>query len=297
MSKITMKFINIVLFSFFIHLTNGDTKKTSMNEDLNRACIIRFLQIRGKLDEQIQVSPAPADMCRILLPLVYANHSERLCLRLWETKSIKAECVFETLKKFEFVDLELKQEIITKLKSIPKGDKRKILHEVTVAQREALTRTAKMCKSDFTYGGLFDEILGINSSLIALQREYCLLKYALENKFLDLRYININPRNIDVRNIECTSIIVQSQDESEEKLLEAFKSRKYSSDAINCLIEKYKDERIFGWNLAKDFLYKIKISENEKRAEDWRISKKLSDFNKISSNCLYSFNWSLFQFK
>lgn len=292
-----MKFLSICLFSFFIHLSNGDVKKTSMNEDLNRACIIRFLQIRGKLDKQIQAQPAPADMCRILLPLVYANHSERLCLRLWETKSIKAECVFETLKKFEFIDLELKHEIFTKTKSIPKADKRKFIYDVNVAQREALMATAEVCKSDFTYGGLFEDILGINSSLIALQKEYCLLKYALENKFLDVRFININPRNIDVRNIECTSIIVQSQDESEEKLLEAFKSRKYSSDAIKCLIEKYKDERVFGWNLAKDLLYRIKISEHDKHAEDWRISKKLSDFNKISSNCLYSFNWSLFQFK
>lgn len=288
-----MEILNIIIFTFLIQISNGDVRK-SENDDLNRACIIRFLQIRGKIEEKIHTSPAPADLCRILLPLVYANHSERLCLKLWETKSIKAQCVFETLKKLEFIDLELKFEVYSKSKYYLKIEKRKKLHEVITAQREALTSTAKICKSDYTYGGLFDEILGINSSLIALQREYCLLKYALENKFLDLRYVNPNPRRIETSGIACMSIVIQTQNEREERLIDAFKDRKYSSEAITCLLDKYKDQRIFGWNLAKDFLHKLNVSENIKRFEDWRISKILSDFNKISSNCLYSFNWSLF---
>lgn len=297
MSKHKMELLSFILLSFFIHSSNGDVKKTNANEDLNRACIIRFLQIRGKLDERIQSSPAPADMCRILLPLVYANHSERLCLRLWETKSIKAECVFETLKKFEFIDLELKHEILTKSKSITKFEKRRYIHDVIIAQREALAKTAEFCESDFSYGGIFESILEINSTLKALQKEYCLLKYALENKFLDIHHININPKGINIANLECMSIIVQAQDESEEKLLKAFQIRRYSADAIKCLFENYKNERIYGWNLAKDLLSRIKISDTGKQVEDWRISKKLSDFNKVSSNCLYSFNWSLFLFK
>lgn len=294
-----MELLKILLISLLLQLTNGDVKKSQQqqqqsNDDLNRACIIRFLQIKGKMDVNIQSSSAPADLCRILLPLVYANHSERLCLRLWDMKIVKAECVFETLKKFEYVDLELKYEVYSKLKNLPKNDKRMRLYDIINKQRDALMKTAKLCKSDFTYGGLFDEILGINSSLIALQKEYCLLKYAIDNRFLDVRTINLNPRNIDTVNIQCVSIIVQCQDETKERLMEAFKHRRYSSDAITCLLEKYKDERIFGWNLAKDLLHKLKINENVKHAEDWRISKVLSDFNKISSNCLFSFNWSLF---
>jgi hypothetical protein len=289
----TMKVLKIFLISFILHTSSGDLKKQTT--DLNQACVIRFLQIRGKIDEKLYASHAPADMCRILLPLVYANHSEKLCLRLWETKSVKAECVFESLKKFEFIDLELKFEVYSKSKHLTKYEKKRKIYEVTSAQREALIDTARKCRSDYTYGGLFDEILGINSSLIALQKEYCLLKYALENKFLDLRSVSTNPRNIDVSNVQCVSIITQCQNESEERLLEAFRSRKYASDAIACLIEKYKDERIFGWNLAKDLLHKIKIPETVKISEDYKVSKVLSDFNRISSNCLYSFNWSFFQ--
>jgi hypothetical protein len=293
-----MKPLKIFLVSLFIHISRaGEVRKAPVSDDLNRACIIRFLQIRGKLDESVQSSPAPADLCRILLPLVYANHSERLCLRLWETKSVKAECVFETLKTFEFIDLELKFEIYSKTKNMVKLVRRKKIYEIVKAQREALTSTAKTCRSDYTYGGLFDEILGINSSLIALQKEHCLIKYATDNRFLDLPYMRLSSRdiNIDVVNIQCASIIAQCQDESEERLMEAFKNRKYSSDAITCLLEKYKTERIFGWNLAKDLLFKLNISEHVKRSEDWRISKSLSDFNKVSANCLYAFNWSLFK--
>jgi hypothetical protein len=96
--------------------------------------------------------------------------------------------------------------------------------------------------------------------------------------------------------MQCKPIVVQCQEDTEKNLLKAFIARKYSTEAIECLLDKYKDERIFGWNLAKDFLKKIQVSEYERRIEDFRISKVLSDFNKISSNCLYSFNWSLFLF-
>jgi hypothetical protein len=233
-------------------------------------------------------------MCRILLPLIYANHSERLCLKLWETKSIKAECVFETLKQFEFIDLELKFEVYGKSKHLKAIEKRKFLYDIIKEQREALLKTARICASDFTYGGLFDEILGINSSLIALQKEYCLVKYALQNKFLDVRNANLNPHGISSANLVCATIVVQSQNEKEDRLMEAFRNRNYSSDAIKCLIEKYKDERVFGWNLAKDLVFKLRVSDSIKRSEDWRISKKISEFNEKAKNCLFSFNWSLF---
>jgi hypothetical protein len=289
-----MEPLKIFLVSFLIHVSSaGDVKKAPVtSDDFNRACLIRFLQIRGKLDENIEASTAPANLCRILLPLVYANHSERLCLRLWETKSVRAECVFETLKQFEFIDLELTLEIYKRTKHI--GKRRKKIYENIKAQREALVSTAKTCKSDYTYGGLFDAIMGINSSLIALHREHCLLRYTTDHRFLDLPYSNLSPRDIDFTNVQCTPIVAQCQEENEDRLMEAFKNRKYSSDAISCLLEKYRTERIFWWNTAKDLLFKLKISEYVKRAEDWRISKMLSDFNKVSVNCLYAFNWSLF---
>lgn len=287
-----MRLLKIFVVSVALQVIAGNVKKS--NDDMNFACIVRFLQIKGKLEESFDSSPAPAEMCRILLPLVYANHSERLCLKLWETKSVKAECVFERLKNSEFLDLELQFEIYTKSKHLAKGEKKKRIYETKGRLREILISAAKICRSDATYGGLFDEILNINSSIIALQDSYCQLKYAIENKFLYVPNLNINPKNIPTSGIECVSIVTKHQVENEQKLLEAFHKRKYSSEAIECLLDLYSDDRIFGWSIAKDFLYKIKISEAVRRAEDWRISKALSDFNRKSANCLFSFNWSLF---
>lgn len=163
-------------------------------------------------------------------------------------------------------------------------------------ERDVLLKASDICKSDETYGGLFDDILDIDSSMAAKIRDFCLLKYVVDNKFISLRYVNINPHQIDKSRVQCRPIVSQCQDEAEENLLEALKAREYSADAIECLMYEYREEGIFGWNVAKEFLSKIQINEFSKRSEDFRISKVLSDFNKISSNCLFSFNWSLFVF-
>lgn len=269
---------------------------SSEKDDLNHACVIRFLQIRGKIEEDLPSQKAPSELCRILLPLIYANHSERLCVMLWDTKTIKADCVIENLKKNDFIDLQLKYEVYENLKNQSKIEKKRKLEEISRAKRDALINAADVCKSDFSYGGMFDEILGMDRNLKALQREYCLLKYVLDNNFLFMRHVNLNPKRIDTKHLECMPIVVQCQDDAEEKLMRALRARDYSADAINCIIERYRDERIFGWNIAKDFVRKVSGSEEARRSEDFRISKKLSDFGKGASNCIYSFNWSLFLF-
>lgn len=287
-----MKLFGIFLVSFLFQLSIANERK--VKDDINRACLVRFLQIKGKLDESFDSSAAPPELCRILLPLIYANHSEKLSMRLWETKSVKADCVFEKLNNSEFIDLELKLEIYKRSKRLNDNDKRKGVSETSANLRNILQLAANDCKSDATYGGLFDEILGINSSLITLQENYCLVQFLLQNKFLFGSRKLANPMDIDISTIDCLPVIIKVQDENERKLLEAFRKRKYSGEAIECLLEKYNDEKVFGWNLAKSFLFKLNLSDNVRRSEDWRISKILSDFNKKSSNCLYTLNWALF---
>lgn len=289
-----MKLIGLIFITFYLQFSHSDEQ--SEDEDLNQDCILRFLQISGKIEDDFPSKSVPSNLCRILLPLIYANHSEKLCVRLWETKTIKAECVIENLIKFDYVELELKFEIYEKMKHMTESDKKKKLETLMGMQREALTKAAKICKSDETYGGIFDEILGIESSLAVKQKDFCHLKYVTNQNFLSLRNVNFNPHRIDTSRLRCSEILFQSQEDAERNLVKAFKAREYSADAIECLIDKYRDERIFGWNLAKDLLGKIQINEYVRRKEDIKISKILSNFNKISSNCLYSFNWSLFVF-
>lgn len=287
-----MKVLKFILVSIFLQISNG----FSRSNDLNEACIIRILQIRGKIEEDLPTQEAPSELCRILLPLIYANHSEKLCVMLWETKSIRAECVIEDLMKNDYIDLQLKYEVYEKLQSLSKKDRKNRLDVVRNAKRIILINAADKCKSDFSYGGIFDEILGKNSNLRAHQKEHCLLKYAVESKFLYLRDVNLNPHGIDTRYLECVPILVQCQDDAEEKFMIALMDRQYSADAINCLMERYKDDRIFGYNIALDFLRKMDINVKVKRNEEFRISKIISDYSRMSSNCLFSFNWSLFMF-
>lgn len=284
------------LFAIFLILGLLDAVSGSRSEDLSQSCIIRFLQIKGKLEDTFPSTSAPGELCRVLLPLIYANHSEKLVLKLWETKSIKAQCVFDALKNSQFIDGELQLEIFLQSTHMAVNVRRKREYEVMINQRKLLLDTAKNCRSDKTYGGIFDEILGINSSVILLHENYCFHKYAIENRFLEIPKIHLDSANYKTMNIDCQPIVEGKKKENERKLIAAFRKNKYSRLAIDCLLEKYKHERIFGWNLAKDLLKKIDLVAAVRVAEDMRISQKLAEFNKISTNCLFSLNWELFNF-
>lgn len=284
-----MNFFAIFLISSLIEISIGSKKDRS--DDLSQSCVVRFLQIKGKLEENYPSSAAPGDLCRVLLPLIYANHSEKLVLKLWEIKTIKARCVFEALKNSEFIELELKLEIFSHSYHLSTNAKRKREYEVMINQRKLLVEIARNCRSDATYGGIFDDILGMNSSLVLLQENYCFQKYAIENRFLQIPNIQLDSNAI---NVECRPVVEKKRKQSERKLTEAFHKNRYSRDAIECLLEKYRHEQIFGWNLAKELLTKLELAPNIRIAEDMRISKKISEFNDKSTNCLFSFNWELF---
>lgn len=264
------------------------------SEDLNQACIIRFLQIRGKIDNFLKIQ-APSDICRILLPLIYANHSEKLCLRLWESKTVKASCVFDKLKNSEFIDLELKYEIYSETVTLNRNMKRRRMWEIQRDQRMILSEVSNSCKSDPNFGGVFDDILGVNSSSAVVEQNFCMLQYTVQNGFLDIAKEHLNPLNLTQSTVNCVSIISRLSAEKRKVLLDAFRRRKYSNEAITCLLDKYYDERIFGWNLAKDIVSRINLIESVRRSEDLRVSRILADFSRKSINCLYSFNWELFQ--
>jgi hypothetical protein len=284
-----MNFFAIVLISCLLEVVNGSRKEKP--DDLSYSCIVRFLQIKGKLENSFPSSSAPGDLCRVLLPLIYANYSEKLVLKLWEVKTVKARCVFDTLKNSEFIEHELKLEIFSQSKHLTMNAKRKREYEVMINQRKLLLDTARSCRSDATYGGIFDEIIGINSSLTLIQETYCHQKYAIDNRFLEIPNIHLG---IEAVNVECRLVVETKKRQSERKLKEAFHKNHYSRAAIDCLLEKYRHEQIFGWNLAKELLTKLDLAPNVRIAEEMRISKKISEFNDKSTNCLFSFNWELF---
>jgi hypothetical protein len=291
-----MKILGLIIMPFIIGMC--DTSDRKLSEDRNYACIIRFLQIKGKLSENFLKVTAPSDICRILLPLVYANQSEKLGMKIYESKNSKAACVFEKLKDSEFIDLELTHEVFLASNMTNKNAMRKKLWEIMRDQRLILERISYECQSDSTFNGVFDEILGINSSLAVLEQNYCLVLYSVENGFLHIPKSSINGTNVTkAEALDCLRAIRKVRSEKQKALHEAFKRRKYSAEAITCLLDKYHDERIFGWNLAKDVVNKININIDDKlrRSEDLRLSKILADFSRISTNCLYSFNWELFQ--
>jgi len=203
---------------------------------------------------------------------------------------VKAECIYDFLKESDFIDVQMKREIYADAKHLSRNNKRKKILELRSQQRDILTKAAAKCRSDPTYAGLFDEILGINSSQVVFQHDWCLSKYVMENEFVNLNGVNLNPMRLDTTSIDCSSVIVSRKEENERQLIRAFQTIGFSPDAIGCILEKYRLEQIFGKNMAKDVIVRSNMRDDVKKSEDWKISKSLSDFSKVSLNCLYIFN-------
>ena len=143
-----MKLLAIFVISALLEVVSGSRKVRY--DDLSQSCIVRFLQIKGRLEDSFPSSSAPAGLCRVLLPLIYANHSEKLALKLYELKNVRAKCIFEALKNSKFIEMELQLEIFSQTKHLTVNAKRKKEYEVMINQRKLLLDTAQSCESDKT---------------------------------------------------------------------------------------------------------------------------------------------------
>jgi hypothetical protein len=253
---------------------------TSSNLDVGNSCIINYLKEKNKLSEDFP-SPRTPDLikCRLVMPLILKNLNIALKTKMKEREDIQVDCIMRHLNNSNALDFMLMREIVPMSRDLDNSEIMQKTRNATKILRKILVNSARKCESDITYGGLFDDILGIqNLSLPLLQHNYCYTRYAIENKLIEVKHVNMNPRRISIKDVNCEEIIQLNQVARERQLLEKLNKRDISKEQIQCIMDKYRSERAFDSNVALEVIDLLHISYEEKRSNRENIAVQLENF-------------------
>ncbi|CRL02763.1 CLUMA_CG016114, isoform A [Clunio marinus] len=255
--------------------------------DVGNNCVALYLKDQKKLEEDFPTSvDIDASKCRLVMPIIIKAFEAALCSKLLDHKSVKADCVVDKLKSEGALEYMLMQEVILMTKGLEEDDMKMRIEDIKEKLRNIFEDAAKVCESDPTYAGLFDDILEIkNESLSVLRQNYCFTKFVIESKLIDVDNIEINPKKIATSNIDCQTLIKNNRIEREKKLLDTLKTRNLSKDQTQCIIDKFQIERAFDSNLALEVLDQLDITLEEKRINREKIAKQLENFIKAVFMC------------
>lgn len=250
------------------------------NLDEGNSCIIQYLKNKKKLDDDFP-SPSQPDSrkCRVVMPLMLKTFGNALRSRLSEKSDIDVECVMDNFKNSSAMDYMLMREVIPMSKVLENSEVTQMMRNTTKALRKILINSAQKCKFDQSFGGLFDDILGIqNLTIPVLEHNFCFTKYALDNELIEVKHVNINPRRISTTNLDCEEMIERNQIMREKQLLEKINRKNLSHEHVQCILDKYRSEKAFASNIALEVIDILNISYEEKRTNRERVAKQLEHF-------------------
>lgn len=274
LAKHKMKKFIFILFAI-IQLANSLS-----NLDEGNSCIIQYLKNKKKLNGDFP-SPSQPDSskCRIVMPLIMKTFGNALRTRLSEKPDMKVDCVMSHFKNTSMMDYMLMREVIPMSRELENSEVTQRMRNSTKVLRKILISVAKKCEIDPNYGGLFDEILGLqNLSMPVLEHNYCFTKYAIDNELIEVKHINFNPRRIPTLNLDCDEMIDRNQIMRERQLLEKLNRRNLTHDHIQCIMDKYRSEKAFASNVALEVIDILNISYEEKRSNRERVAAQLEKF-------------------
>ena len=259
----------------------------SLPLDVGKDCIAKYLKDRNKLEDSFSVPENIEPTCQLLMPIIMKTFEIVLCKKLADKESIKAECVIDGLRHEGALEYMLKQELILMSSELKEDESKLRLEEVKEKLRIIFEETARICKSDPTYAGLFNDILEIkNESLAVLRQDYCFTKFVIESKLIDVQDVDFNPKQIVTSNIDCQTMIKNNRIEREKKLLEAFKNRNITKEQLQCIKDKFQIDRAFDSNLALEVIDQIDVSLEVRKKNRAKIAKQLENFVKSVFMCV-----------
>lgn len=282
MSQIRL-FVNflIILASFLVI----DSKPSNL--DIGNACVAQYLKDVKSLEADF---PIPADLekskCRLVMPLIMAAFESALCSKLAMEDTVKPDCVMAEIKKDGVMEYMLMQEIIVMTKGLDEETVKQKLEDIKEKLRISFENAAKVCDSDPSYGGLFDDILEIrNESLAVLRQDYCFTKFVIDSKLIDVKGVDVNPKKIATSNIDCPTMIKNNRIEREKALAETLKRKNLPKEQIQCTMDKFQIERAFDSNLALEVIDQLDVSIEVKRINREKIAVQLENFIKSVFVC------------
>lgn len=276
---------NIIVVVVFLLFTISKTQAESAS-DKGHACIIQDLQRKGLLEEDFP-SPANTVGCH-LAASVMSSLEDAFYGTLDDKESIKADCVKPKLKQYNLFDYAMKKEIVEMSRQIPKEKADEFLKSAKNGMKEALDKSAKDCDSDPTWAGIYDEILGIkNTTLVVLQKNYCMLKNSIDKNLLKVGEIEMNPENIDIDNLDCDELIQNHVDKLTNEMRKKYEEKGMRGAQVDCVIDTFKTGNAFDIIIALEVIEKLDISPGLRRENKEELTPGLEKIIRNLFSCFF----------
>lgn len=280
-----MKFASFICVSIIL----SPVVMASQFLDETEACFVQYLKWKGKLEGNFQSVIDPPEYCVAKLSGMLQSLRTFIDNEIKKEMPDEAECLFGSIDDRECLD-HFMMIYVLRLNLFLSEDEIKILLATSRAElKQDLETVARQCKvDDKDFVQIFNKNLGIrNETLEALQYDYCLTKYCVDNKILELHY-ELNPNNIATADVNCTFIIDADRNQAEKEFADEYITTPEWIEAKACIMEVYRNEKRY------EFFAAIKVLGNElnarrtKEADTIRVTEKLTgpSFAQAINDCL-----------
>lgn len=259
------------------------------NQQEEEACLVQYLQAKEKLSTDFLSDLPASSQCRLITPL------QMQIMRITAADFIKkdepnvvADCLTKEFNDKEAIDYVVKICVLDASRSLSESERRTQLETTRYEFTQELKNIANFCQTDDNkFIKIFNDNLGFkNNSLEVVQYEYCLAKYAVDNKVLELANVEMNPQQIHKDSVNCDHIIAADKRKSEKDLTDKTSITLKGQRSRNCVIDSYRSFKMYDWTVALKVLNNLDFSRETKKVEANRIIEKIAEFALTIFACL-----------
>ncbi|KAG4070378.1 hypothetical protein HA402_006520 [Bradysia odoriphaga] len=254
------------------------------------ACLVQYLQRKGKLSADIKsAEPAPSS-CDFVTPFTIGVIKSAVFNTIEKEIPLNvARCLIQQLddNDNEAFDYVVKINVLAASRSLNESERQTQVEATRNLFKEDLEKIAVHCETDAQkFISIFKDSLGIrNDSLAVLQYEYCLAKYAVDAGVVVLGDVEINPQHIDLSSVECEQIIEADRSRSEKYFIDKNALTFEGEESMNCAVNAYRNNKIYDWTVAFKVLKNLSFSLEQKEEESNKIKAKMQKFASSTSVC------------
>lgn len=245
------------------------------------ACLIQYLQTRGKLDAAFKSTVKPSPNCVFAMPLTKMVVRKSILEQTAKDIPSHSDCLMAKFDSLQTVDLLIKTNVVH-----DSADKTE-LQSTRNALRDDLKTIMSHCETnDAKFAAIFDSYLGIkNETLAVLQQDYCLAKHVADNKIFDLKTVDLNPHQIDTGNLDCNQMVDQLRNDAEKELADKISTLPKGQRILRCVVDAYQNGKVFDSGIALKVLYSLDVPTELQESEKVRLTQKLSEFGLATFTC------------
>lgn len=266
----------LVIYAEILYVTATDNAFSD-----GEACLVQYLQRKGKLDNNFISAEKPSPNCRFVMPLTKIVVRKTFTDRIDKEIPDRSECLIAKFDNQETLDL------LIKISVIQESEVKAELESTRNALHDDLKNIMAHCETnDESFAAIFNDYLGNkNETLEVLQQDYCMSKYVADHKILNLNNVELNPSQVETSNLDCNQIVEKHRNESEKELTDKISTLPNGQRILKCVMDAYKNGSIFYSGIALKVLYNLDVPKELKESEKVRLTQKLSEFGLATFTC------------